>query len=163
MPRWSQIDEFPNYSISDTAEVRNDNRDRLVAVTQNQYGLPKVAISNETGQKQRSLPLLVARHFVEGESETFNTPIHLDGDQTNCHWTNLLWRPRWFAVQYHAQFKERSKLTLDYPLLDEDGYLYVNSWDAAIRNGLLEKTLAIATLNGDAVFPTGQKFKIRYK
>jgi hypothetical protein len=46
---------------------------------------------------------LVARGFVEGRSEIYDTVINLDGDQTNLHFTNLLWRPRWFALQWARQ------------------------------------------------------------
>jgi hypothetical protein len=47
---------------------------------------------------------MVAEAFCEGQSEHWNTPIHLDGDRENCRADNLMWRPRWFAVQYHRQF-----------------------------------------------------------
>lgn len=161
MPRWRQILDFPDYSVSDLGDVRNDKRGKPLAVTQNQRGLLKVALTVEGAQYQRALAPLVARGFVEGETDVFNTPIHLDGDQTNCRWDNLVWRPRWFAVRYHAQFRRRSDHTIDVEVRERrTKERYENSFHAAQENGLLERDLVLATLNEDTVFPTWQEFEI---
>lgn len=159
--RWAPISEFPNYSVSDLGNVRNQKLERDMAITTNQRGIPKVALSVDGLQYQRALAPLVAREFVEGETTLFNTPIHLDGDQQNCFYENLVWRPRWFAVRYHAQFRTRSEHTINVPIKDTvTGVVYKNSLDAALSNGLLERDLVMAILNNTVAFPVWHEFEI---
>jgi hypothetical protein len=162
---WRQIEEFPRYSVSDSGKVRNDATDRIMAMQVNQRGILYVGLvrSPDLPQRKRSVALLVAEAFMEPhEPPTFNTVIHLDGNFMNCAVDNLMWRPRWFAVKYHRQFKPFD--TTPHPAISSriqdrrTGVIYRNSMDAAMRCGLLDKEIFTCWLNHTPVWPTYQEF-----
>ncbi len=98
---WRPIEAFPGYSVSDHGRIRADKSGRILQLNLNQYGLVQVGLMREGVQYHRSVPLLVARAFLEPPFEPFDTPINLDGDRHNNHVDNLVWRPRWFAIRYN--------------------------------------------------------------
>lgn len=101
---WVVFDHFPKYEVSNEGRVVNRYTDREIKQSFTQAGQVKVGMIDTSG-KQRTMLVknLVGRGFVEGRSEIFDTVINLDGDQTNNHFTNLVWRPRWFALQWARQ------------------------------------------------------------
>lgn len=104
MDNWVFVSGFPGYSVSDAGEVRNDRRRAVLTPTYSRRG-SYVGMYKEGVQRNRMLSRLVAEAFLPApELSTFDTPIHLDGDLDNNHVSNLMWRPRWFAVHYHRQF-----------------------------------------------------------
>jgi hypothetical protein len=102
--RWQELEEFPDYAISEYGEVANIKTGMPRKTSINQQGIVKISLYQGRELITRSVAVMVAEAFVPGETEFFNTPIHLDGDRENCRADNLMWRPRWFAVQYHRQF-----------------------------------------------------------
>lgn len=102
--RWHTLEEFPDYAINDLGEVHNIKTGMPRKTSINQQGIVKVSLYQGRELITRSVAVMVAEAFCEGRTEFFNTPIHLDGDRENCRADNLMWRPRWFAVQYHRQF-----------------------------------------------------------
>jgi hypothetical protein len=102
--RWHELEEFPDYAVSDLGEVHNIKSGMPRKTSINQQGIVKVSLYQGRELITRSVAVMVAEAFCEGKTEFFNTPIHLDGDRENCRADNLMWRPRWFAVQYHRQF-----------------------------------------------------------
>jgi NUMOD4 motif len=103
--RWQELDEFPDYAISSFGEVTNIKTSMPRKTSINQQGIVKISLYQGRELITRSVAVMVAEAFCEGQTEFFNTPIHLDGDRQNCRADNLMWRPRWFAVQYHRQFE----------------------------------------------------------
>jgi hypothetical protein len=94
-------------------------------------------------------------------SEAFDTPINLDGDRFNCCLQNLMWRPRWFAVQYNRQFRERYDRPIEVPLKAADTKeVFPNSLAAAIRYGLLERDVVLSIEHNTLTWPTYQKFEV---
>jgi hypothetical protein len=111
-------------------------------------------------QVHRGLARLIAKLFIPQRLEAFDTPINLDGDRKNCSVDNLMWRPRWFAITYHMQFKERWPEPIEVPLRDmESGDLYDNSWQVVTTFGLLEKDVVQSVENYTVVWPTYQRFQ----
>lgn len=161
MERWKAIREFPGYSVSDTGLIRSDKSGRILAQSENQYGLVCIGMVKDGVQHHRSVPLLVANAFVPRISEPFNTPINKDGDRhNNNHW-NLVWRPRWFAVKYNHQFRRPYHNPITTPIEDiVSGEVWNNSWDAAIYHGFLEEDLVMSILNHTYVWPTYQQFRV---
>lgn len=161
MEEWRVIDGFPGYSVSSLGRVRNDDTGRIMALSRNQVGVIQVGLMKGYSQYKRSVTVLVAKAFLpHSETLTFDTSIHLDGDKENNRVENLMWRPRWFAVKYHQQFHN-----------DERGFLvpiqeihtnewFPTSWEAAVKYGLLDKEIRIATMNRTFVFPTYQEFRV---
>jgi hypothetical protein len=120
-----------------------------------------VGLTHEQRHYKRGVALLVAETFIPRPSEPFDTPINLDGDRENNRVINLMWRPRWFAVFYHKQFKHPPKLRIRRPVLDTKAKIsYPNSYIAAMANGLLEHDLVLSILNNTYVWPTYQIFEV---
>jgi hypothetical protein len=102
--RWHELDEFPDYAVSDLGHIHNIKTGMPRKTSINQQGIVKISLYQGRELITRSVAVMVAEAFCDGQTEFFNTPIHLDGDRLNCRADNLMWRPRWFAVQYHRQF-----------------------------------------------------------
>jgi hypothetical protein len=167
---WVTLLEFPMYQVNNLGHIKNKKVDRFVATSLTRQNVVKVALVNERGRFTRSVAVLVAHIFVHGYNDIFNTPIHLDGDLTNCEATNLLWRPRWFAYQYHRQFTHNQEVM---GLIGQAGPIiesatsmaYYNIFEVATTNGLLMQEInykaglqAVDELE-KKVWPTGQIFE----
>ena len=156
---WFVLTEFPDYSVSTFGEIMNNKTKRLLKQTKTPRGSFKVGLIKDGLQYSRIVKLLVARTFIYGETEIFDTPINLDGDQRNNRVDNLVWRPRWFALNYTRQFKNPNGNQNIGPVVDVDsGELYETIRSAAIENGLLIDEIFESCISGDRVFPTWQKF-----
>jgi len=158
---WQSLDTlgYPGYIISNMGEVRNEKNGHVLKLSTNQFGVVRVGLMkrDENRQKTLSLTRLVAQMFVTGRGPTFNTPINLNGDRTDNRAENLMWRPRWFAVKYFAQFKDKPLLAVE--ICDvETLWEYNNSREAAVKNGLLEKDVMKSVVDNDPCFPTWQRF-----
>lgn len=161
MDEWKLIPEFPGYLVSRDGRVRNQDSGRILVLTSNQNNVTQVGLMKNSVQHKRGVALLVADAFLpRPDHEAFNTPINLDGDRGNNHVDNLMWRPRWFAIQYHRQF-HNGKRGFNKPVIDvETGERFNTSWEAATKFGLLDREIMIATLNRTYVWPTYQKFRV---
>lgn len=158
---WAPVEGFPGYSVNPLGQVKKDSTGRLLHTRLNQYGVPYVGLMREWRQCIRSLPRMVAAAFIEQPNEVFDTPINLDGDRTNCRVDNLMWRPRWYAVQYVNQFKDRYDNPIDIPLRDIDtDDEFPNSLATACQFGLLEREVVLSVLNRTLTWPTYQQFEI---
>lgn len=158
---WKQIEGFPGYSVNIEGKIRNDNLDKIMALRVNQHGSVYVGLFKDGKQHARGVALLVCQAFLPPPTPpSFDTPIHLDGDLTNNHLENLMWRPRWFAVKYHNQFKHRRSMSLSGALQDKKtGEVYRNSMHVATTFGLLDREILFAVLNNSYVWPTYQEFR----
>jgi hypothetical protein len=161
MERWKSIREFPGYSVSNTGLIRSEKSGRILALSENQYGLVCVGMVKDGIQHHRSVPLLVANAFVPRISDPFDTPINKDGNRHNNNDWNLVWRPRWYAVKYNRQFKHPYHHPIQEMVEDRaSGEVFNNSWDCAIYHGLLEEDLVLSILNRTFVWPTYQEFQL---
>lgn len=165
MARWAKIPDFPDYSVSDEGWVRNDDTGRILVITLNSHGVAQVGLMRHGQQYKRGVARLVATaHLDPSAIDTFDTPINLDGDRTNNNVYNLMWRPRWFAVKYHRQFRSDQHPAIPEPLQErKTGYRYTDSWDAATKHGLLDLEIMLAVMNRTYVWPTYQEFFISYQ
>lgn len=153
------------YSVSDHGQIRNDHRERILAQSENQFGVWCVGLMRDGKQHHRSVPKLVAQAFIPHPRGPFDTPINLDGDRSNNHVDNLVWRPRWFAVLYNRQFRTPYENPINFPIVErtEEGEIfYENSLHCAMCNGLLEKEVVLSILNGTVTWPTHQRFGVIY-
>lgn len=158
---WKPIPLFPDYSVSDQGRVRSDKSGRILAVNDNQYGVPQVGLMSDGIQFHRSVPLLVAKAFLPEVGGPFDTPINLDGDRHNNWVENLVWRPRWFAIKYNRQFRHPYENPITTPIVDlKTGVVNESSLDCAKMYGLLEKEIVLAILGRTYVWPTYQEFGI---
>lgn len=160
---WRKITSFEEYSVSDLGRVRNDHTDRILRQNVNQYGVPNVGLILDHVQYKRAVGLLVAKEFVPRlphQREAFNTPINLNGDRCDNSVRNLMWRPRWFARDYFQQFEDGPR-GFRVPVQDvASKEVFPTSWEAAVRYGLLDHEIYLATLNRTYVWPTYQTFRV---
>lgn len=162
MTEWKTIKNFPRYAVSERGEVRNLKTERLLKIKVNQYGVVGVGLMDNGIQFHRSVPLLVARAFLPCSRPAFDTPINLDGDRYNNVLSNLMWRPRWFAIAYNRQFKEAFPDAITVPIVDinDPTIGFPNSFTCSTNLGLLEKDLVLSILNRTYVWPTYQEFGV---
>lgn len=135
--RWHELEEFPDYAVSDLGHVHNIKTGMPRKTSINQQGIVKISLYQGRELITRSVAVMVAEAFCEGKTNFFNTPIHLDGDRENCRADNLMWRPRWFAVQYHRQFESDVFHQMDVRIEDlETGKQYESVKEACMDLGL---------------------------
>lgn len=160
---WKPIVSFPRYSVSDYGRVLNESTGKLLALLRNQQGIINVGLSRNRVQYKRSVSLLVASAFIPKlatQRESFDTPIHLNGDLSDNRATNLMWRPRWFAIKFSEQMR-RGPSGFSVPIQDvASKEIFPNSWEASIKFGILEMEIVVATLNKTYVWPTYQIFRV---
>jgi len=153
------IEGFPNYGVTHRGEVFNLDTGRNMVLSPTMNGDLTVGLVRDRHQYRYSVKGLVARAFVPGEDEIFNTPILLDNDKTNLRIENIVWRPRWFAWQYTRQFAEPRSWHVFGPLMDVETLSeYDNYIDAATRHGLLCEDIRESIYNQKRTFPTQQLF-----
>lgn len=160
MEEWKPLHLFPGYSVSTHGRIRADKTEHILALSENQQGVVMVGMMRGGVQYHRSVPKLVAQAFIPRKYPSFDTPINLDGDRHNNHVDNLAWRPRWFAIKYNQQF--RRPYDKGFPNKVEDvatGEISENSWECAIRYGLLERDLVLSIFERTYVWPTYQQFR----
>lgn len=161
LDEWRPVSGFSGYSINPLGQVMRDSTGRLLVPRYNQYGVPYVGLMRDWQQCNRSLPRLVARAFLSPPSDIFDTPIQIDGDPTNCHVDNMMWRPRWYAVLYKRQFEDRYDHAIDEPIhAVNEKERFPNSLSAACRYGLLEREVVLSVHNNTPAWPTYQYFEL---
>lgn len=164
--KWVPLNEFPGYLVSTDGRVMNDWGDRIKQPSRNQQGVCVVNLHQGGRQYLRSLAVLVANTFLYNPDvpRHFDTPIHLNGDRMDCRVDNLALRPRWFAIRYHQQFSEwerENRFGFKCPvMLIETEEVFPTSWEAAIKYGLLDREIFIATANRTYVFPHQFHFEV---
>lgn len=161
MEHWKVIPTFPRYEVSDRGRVRNRDTERIMRTKLNQYGVVGVGLMRDGEQHHRSVPKLVAMAFLPMEKEAFDTPINLDGNRFNNDVENLVWRPRWFAIQYNRQFKVRYDRPITRAIVDiNTNKVFFDSFAVATTFGLLERDVVLSIFNRTYVWPTYQQFAI---
>ena len=161
MEEWVEINGFPRYAVSNRGRVKDLLNHRELAQTIVQQGIPTVGLVDAGLVHRRSVPLLVALHWLPNEDpEHFDTPIQLDGNRLHCDVTNLMWRPRWFAVFYHREktfLEEQRNIRFTETT---DNHIFLSVRHASMYYGVLEKDIFASLDYGDAVYPGGLHFKI---
>src|SRR6187397_603259 len=98
MDEWRIIPEFPRYCVNEFGQVQNVDTERILRPSHLSDGRVKIGLMRDGIQYQRSVSRLVLEAFVPNrDPDRSDTPIHLDGDLSDCSAYNLAWRPRWFA------------------------------------------------------------------
>lgn len=158
MPEWDLIRDFPRYSVSDDGMVRNDETERILKQSTHFDGRMHVGLMRDGIQHTRTVSRLVIASFVPNrDPHRSTTPIHLDGDLTNCAAYNLAWRPRWFARDYTHQFRLDSPDTPPIRNLDT-GETFGGIWELVKTYGLLRNEILQCIGREWPVYPLMQRF-----
>jgi len=159
---WVTVPGFQErYVVSNLGRVMNVRSERLIKPQLTPQGITYVPLYSDTGHETRSIKVLVARAFVEGETNIFDTPINVDGIKSNNAASNLMWRPRWFAVKYSRQFLTKSDKEDEGPVYEDAAELrFETVREVALTYGLLFRDVYRSTYSETPVFPTQQIFRI---
>lgn len=159
--RWVELDEFPDYAVSEFGDVANIKTGMPRKLSINQQGNVKISIYRGRELYTRSVAVLVAEAFVPGKTEFFNTPIHLDGDKRNCRADNFMWRPRWFAVQYHRQFFMPAFHQATVPIIEvNSGQTFDSVKEACVTLGLYHDDVYRSFTHGEELMLTRHMFEV---
>ncbi len=72
-----------------------------------------------------------------------------------------MWRPRWYAVHYVNQFKDRYDHPIDAPIRAlETEEVFPDSLATACRYGLLEREVVLSVMSKIPTWPTYQMFEL---
>ena len=106
---------FPHIVVSDQGRVKDTWTGSIRKMFLNQEGKVTVQARHPNqGDRSYNLPVakLVLVAFVGHHNDpTFGTPLHIDGDFTNCKLENLTWAPLHHTKKYYS-YKARG---LNYP------------------------------------------------
>lgn len=161
MTQWHELEEFHDYAVSDLGEIHNIKSGMPRRTSINQNGIVKISLYQGRELITRSVAVMVADAFCEGKSEFFNTPIHLDGDRENCRADNLMWRPRWFAVQYHRQFLSPEFHDSDVHLVEiNSGREYYSNRQACMELGLYYNDVYRSYIHEGMIPLTREEFRL---
>lgn len=160
MEEFRVISEFRMYSVSNHGRVIHISRGREMTLSRNAYGELTVGLWCGERQHRRAVRGIVAREFVEGQTEIFNTPIIMDGNRENLHADNLAWRPRWFALMYAQQFDQEEPWWFAGPVINiKTNVEYENIIEAAIATGSLIRDIRQSLMDHTRVFPEAGIFE----
>jgi len=137
----------------------NRERGTLVQTRLNHQGIRMVSIVDESNKrKTRSVALFVARLYLRPPHNRFyNSVIHLNGDKSDCTALNLMWRPRWYAVNYHLMFLEEP---IDISVeIKETGEVFGMLREACVKYGLNEQDVYMDLVTGGSCFHYGFRFQ----
>lgn len=159
---WYELEEFPDYAVSNMGEIVNMKTGHPRRTSVNQQGIVKISLyKNGRELITRSVAILVAEAFCEGQTEFFDTPIHLDGDRSNCRADNLMWRPRWFAVRYHRQFEIDEFHNIDLPIVElRSGREFDTVKEACMAMGLYYHEVYRSYVHETRIPLTGEEFRL---
>lgn len=160
---WRTIPEFPNYEISNLGNVYNSKQRMMMRISFNNHGHSKITLTDDARYRHtRSVAQLVADAFVEPPNFLCDQLVVLDGDLTNVVFTNLAWRPRWFAWKYSRQLKVPQPAHYHNLAVENvvTGVTYRNIIEAGITEGLLFDDIWKSTYSGMQVYPHGSVFEV---
>lgn len=159
--QWMPIFDFSRYEVSNQGLVRDTKTGRMMVKTLVQKGIPTVGLVREGHLYRRSVPLLVAKHYLFNENGwPFDTPIQLDGDRSNCFVENMMWRPRWFALQYHREKTIDEMLPHVKIRLIDTGDLFNSVREASMYLGFLERDIIKSLDSEEVVWPGHVTFEV---
>ena len=154
MEQIEDIEEFPGYAASSHGVIMNAMTERRLKPSRTLQGALKVNLRKYNQTYCRSVKVLVARAFVEGEDEINDTVVHKDGDQENCAAWNLVWRPRWFAHSYSFAMKHPHAYYFGRPIFESTRKkVYDSIWSAAIAECLDPRRILESCHEGSATWP----------
>lgn len=92
MEEWRVIKEYPNYSVSNFGNVKNNITQKILKLCK-KGGYYNISLTNETGKKTFKVHRLVALSFIENP-ENKSDVNHEDKNKLNNNISNLTWMTR---------------------------------------------------------------------
>ena len=98
MEKWKQLQENPNYFISNLVRFKNIH-ERILKLNINKRGYYYCNISTNGKVTKVKIHKLVAKYFIENP-ECKDTVNHIDGNKLNNIYSNLEWMTRRENIQH---------------------------------------------------------------
>lgn len=93
MENWKNIDEYPNYSVSNLGNIRNDKRGKLLKLSMNTWGYCTVSLYKNGIERRLSVHRLVAMSFIANPLNKKEVN-HINGNKRDNSTDNLEWMTR---------------------------------------------------------------------
>lgn len=93
MENFDVINNYPNYGIRRSGEVKNLKTGRILKPRVNRRGYGRVTLYNSEGSKDVAIHKLIAEQFCDGYQNGYDVN-HKDGVKTNNYADNLEWCTR---------------------------------------------------------------------
>ena len=92
MEEWKQIIDYPNYSISNFGNVRNDKTGKLMKLFERKGNGSTQLRFYRRGGPALTIHKLIALIWIENPNPKIYTQVdHIDRNSLNNHYTNLRW------------------------------------------------------------------------
>jgi hypothetical protein len=91
MEEWKQIENYPNFEISNRGRLKNLSKDKILNFNKPNSSGYFIHVFNREGKRtSKGIHWLVAKHFIPNP---YNLPTveHIDRDSTNNNVDNLKW------------------------------------------------------------------------
>lgn len=137
MEHWKQIEQFPQYQVSDEGRVRNADSGHRLGIYDNGHGVLQVVLRANGKSHARAVHRLVAEAFLDVPPDDC-VPMFRNDDRTDLRASNLHWKPRSFAIQWTLQGKRSVPRDLRRVLHVRSGVAYDNALECAKAIGGLE-------------------------
>lgn len=161
MEEWRDIEEFPSYEVSNMGSIRNIDTGQRLGIYENGSGYLQVVLRRDFKNHARAVHRLVAEAFLDPAPEDC-VPIFIDGDHHNTRDTNLMWKPRWFAVKRTMQSKRTIPMDDRPILMVKTEEIFDNALECAKAIGGLEELVLITAQNKHGATYLGSEFKFVY-
>ena len=94
MEEWKVISDYPNYSVSNFGNVRNDVKNTLMTYHLKRGGYYQVRLSSNSLTKDFYIHHLVIKYFCDEKPNNLYIIDHLDRNRINNNINNLRWISR---------------------------------------------------------------------
>lgn len=154
--KWLPIPGFISYAVSNRGRVYNANTKTYSSLSESTGGSVKVNLQGGRQYHTRSVKKLVAEAFLPPHPEPhFDTAMLLDGDPWNLSVENMVWRPRWYVMQWSKQwalpYEHRSQYLSGRVYNATRGIRYDCILDAGCSDGVLWAHILNAIVYSDPV------------
>lgn len=128
---WKQIDNFPNYSVSDTGLVKSNVSNKLISIWTKKNGYCQVTLHRNGKKKNLYVHRLVATAFINND-QSLSDVNHIDENKKNNSVNNLEWLDHKKNCNYgRRNFKVSQKLSKPVIQIDLNGKI-VNRFSSLI-------------------------------
>jgi len=94
MEEWRKIEDYPEYQVSNTGNVKSFKRDKIegkiMKQTTNKEGYLYLSLCKDEKKKKLKVHRLVALAFLDNP-DGYDIVDHIDRNRTNNHLSNLRW------------------------------------------------------------------------
>ena len=167
--QWKQIEDYPRYEVSTLGNVRQIGKDSNLSSQMAKGGAWFVKLASADGITSKSIKVLVAEAFVpkpEGhDPDIFDTAVQLVVNTKDVRASKIVWRPRWFAIQFRRQIGEAQHTgKWDMPVMNLDtGSQHASILTAALHDGVLLKDIYRSAGQGRTTFPEGHRYEFMWR